>query len=163
MAHLNEWPTGSFPSFLEEEQRKDSFFQDTRTLFTLHNLGYQGNFDVELAQLLGIPLVYEDYEYWGQISLLKLAIMRSDWITTISPNYREETLGSLGFGFEDILRSRQDRYSGILEGIGSYWDPRTCPDIAFNYNENNYGQIKPLLKQRFQVWAGLTQGRQQDR
>ena len=102
------------------------------TIFTIHNLAYQGNFPREWATPLELGpemLSIDAMEFWGQISLLKGAIVFSDAITTVSPTYaREIQTEEYGAGFNGVLAARSADLHGILNGIDiDRWDPRRDP------------------------------------
>src|SRR5678809_621145 len=98
------------------------------TVFTIHNLAYQGIFDASWLPRLGLGydlMRVDALEYWNRISFLKSGIVFSGFITTVSPRYAEEIqTPELGFGFDGILRARSADLVGILNGIDTRaWDP----------------------------------------
>jgi starch synthase len=137
--HCHDWQTGLIPAYLSTLYRTDPFFSSTATLFTIHNIGYQGLFPREKLAVCGLPPeTYhpEGVEYWGGISLLKAGIVYSDAVTTVSPTYsREIQTSEFGLGMEGILRNKSAALHGILNGADySVWDPATDPHIASNYD-----------------------------
>jgi starch synthase len=129
LIHCHDWQTGLVPALLKGSHGEISFFGKTPTVFTIHNLGYQGLFPADKLPLTGLPrgefFHPEGLEYYGKISLLKAGIVYSDAITTVSPTYAEEIqTPEYGMGMEGILRSRRDSLHGILNGVDyRLWDP----------------------------------------
>ncbi|MFW6286721.1 MAG: glycogen synthase GlgA [Candidatus Sumerlaeota bacterium] len=139
--HCNDWQAGFLPPFLRSQVqfRYDRFFNDTRILFTIHNLAYQGLSDFSLLPFVGLsPALFnaEQMEYWGALNPLKGGLAFSDAINTVSPRYAREILGQdFGCGLDGFLRNRQHRLSGILNGIDTNeWNPRTDRFLAANYS-----------------------------
>ena len=119
VVHAHDWQAGLVPVLLRRA---------VRTVFTIHNLAYQGNFDPSWLPRLGLGwgLMHVDaLEFWGRISYLKGGVMFSRTITTVSPRYaREIQTPELGFGFDGIIRARSADVVGILNGIDYHqWDP----------------------------------------
>ncbi|HNI66289.1 MAG TPA: glycogen synthase, partial [Pseudomonadales bacterium] len=115
------------------------FYSRTKTLFTIHNLAYQGLFSRAQFNLLDLPesaWSIEGVEYYGQLSFIKAGINCSDWISTVSPTYaREITTFAYGCGLDGLLRARQGVLVGILNGIDAQvWNPATDPLIPHHYS-----------------------------
>ena len=111
----------------------------TRSVYTVHNLAYQGLFDAADFALLGLPARFmgsSGLEFHGQMSCMKAGLVYASRVTTVSPTYaREITLAEFGCGLEGLVRSRQADVSGILNGVdGAVWDPRTDTAIAARYS-----------------------------
>lgn len=127
--HCNDWQTGLIPAYLKTTYRNDPFYADTRTVFTVHNMAYQGVFPRSSFAKTGLPaeLLSEDgVEAYGNINLLKSGLVFSDAITTVSEKYAEEIRSSdeFGCGLQDIVRKRQKDLHGIVNGIDyAVWDP----------------------------------------
>jgi starch synthase len=137
--HCHDWQTGLVPAYLRTTYRNDPFFSGTASLFTIHNIGYQGLFPREKLSVCGIPPSEyhpEGLEYWGGISLLKAGIVYSDATTTVSPRYSKEIqTPEFGFGMEGILEKRSDALYGILNGADyTVWDPSTDQHIKSPYS-----------------------------
>jgi len=137
--HCHDWQTGLVPAYLRTLFRNDPAFSSTATLFTIHNIGYQGLFPEEKLFVCGLPpetFHPEGIEYWGAMSLLKAGIVYSDAITTVSPKYSLEIQTTeFGMGMEGILRKRSAVLTGILNGADySVWNPTMDPHIASNYD-----------------------------
>jgi starch synthase len=143
--HCHDWQTGLVPAYLSTLFRTDPFFSSTVTLFTIHNIGYQGLFARDKLSVCGLPPeTYhpEGLEYWGAISLLKAGIIYSDAVTTVSPTYsREIQTSEFGLGMEGILRNKTAALHGILNGADySVWNPATDPHIASNYDSDHLSE-----------------------
>jgi starch synthase len=151
--HCHDWQTGLAPVYLKTLYRGEPFFLNTASVFTIHNIGYQGLFPPEKLRLSGIPYSEfhpEGLEYWGQVSLLKAGIVYSDVITTVSPRYSKEIqTAELGLGMEGILRRRSDSLYGILNGADySQWDPAVDAHLPIRFNAeelNGKKECKTLL------------------
>ena len=133
--HLNDWETGLVPVYLKLARIK------IKTLFTIHNIGYQGIFPKESLRRIGVPGKFyriNGMEYYGKISFLKAGIVYSSAISTVSKGYRREILTrEFGCGMDGILRARQEDVYGILNGADySQWDPAIGHFIARNYNSD---------------------------
>jgi starch synthase len=143
--HCHDWQAGLVPAYLSTLYRTDPFFSSTATLFTIHNIGYQGLFSSDKMSVCGLPPeTYhpEGLEYWGRISLLKAGIIYSDAVTTVSPTYsREIQTSEFGLGMEGILRNKSAVLHGILNGADySVWNPATDPHIASNYDSDHLSE-----------------------
>jgi starch synthase len=128
IVHAHDWQAGLVPVFLKAHPARWPNLARAGTVTTIHNLLYQGLFPKEIVPRLGLPwdwFTVERGEFWGQFSLLKAGLTASEYVTTVSPAYAEETLRpEFGYGFEGVLASRGERYLGILNGIDTRtWDP----------------------------------------
>jgi starch synthase len=140
--HCNDWQTGLVPVYLKTLYKDDSFFKNTKTVFTVHNLAYTGSFDIEEwpKTLLDRGLLAIDgLEYYGKFSLLKGGLVFSDIITTVSPTYAKEIqTQEFGCGMEGILKTRNNSLYGVLNGIDyELWDPETDKYIFQNYSSSH--------------------------
>ena len=149
--HAHDWQTGLIAAFLKSP-RSDDFFADTKTIFTIHNLAYQGNFPPESVQKCGIdPLLFnsEGLEFYRQMSFMKSGLIFSDLLNTVSPTYAQEIQASSerGFGFEGLLKHRSRDLYGILNGLDTEtWNPQTDPLLQKNYSIKNYAEGKVAAK-----------------
>jgi len=149
--HCNDWQTGLIPALLEDEPDRPS------TLFTIHNLAYQGVFPKETFQKLGLPHRFwspGSLEFYGQLCFIKGGLVYADRINTVSPTYAIEIQGKeFGCGLEGLLKERGDRLSGILNGIDEEeWNPATDPHLPAHYDAaDKAGKAldKAALQQRF--------------
>lgn len=150
LLHVNDWQTGLIPAILQSEYSGNEGWDRTPALMTIHNLAYQGNFwhwDMLLTGLDWKYFNWEQMEFFGQLNLLKTGLVFADAINTVSPTYASEIQTSEhGCGLEGVLRSRSDVLSGILNGIGSEWDPATDPHLAVNYDANSWEAGKAACK-----------------
>jgi starch synthase len=140
--HAHDWQAGLVPIFLRHSLATDPTFVGIKVVFTIHNLGYQGIFPPSALDDLGLDrslLTSGVLEYYGNISLLKGAILLSDAVTTVSKGYAREIQGpELGFGMDGLLRSRASVLHGILQGADySDWDPAHDQYIAANYTADD--------------------------
>lgn len=138
--HANDWQTGLLAVMLRTLYGTDPFFAATGTLFTIHNLGYQGHFPQTTLALLGLdPGLFhmEALEYNGKVAFLKGGIVFSDVVNTVSDTYcREIQTPEYGHGFDGILRRRHNRLFGVLNGITREdWDPARLPAHPFSFAE----------------------------
>lgn len=132
LIHCNDWQTGLVPLYLKIKNNP------TKTLFTIHNIGYQGLFGKESLEKIGIPQKFykmDGIEYYGKISFLKAGIVYSSAISTVSKGYSKEILTpEFGCGMDGILRTRISDIYGITNGVDySEWDPGVDKFIATNY------------------------------
>jgi starch synthase len=138
--HCHDWQTGLVPALLNGPYVDIPSLRGTQTVFTIHNIGYQGIFPEEKLLLTGLsrPEFFhrEGMEYWGKISLLKAGIVYSQVITTVSAKYAKEIqTPEFGFGMEGILKHRQAFLHGILNGVDyRIWDPKRDPHLAAKYS-----------------------------
>jgi starch synthase len=137
--HLHDWQAGLVPAYLQLSWRHDPKFIGTGTVFTVHNIAYQGIFPAGFFSLTNLaPSAWsmQGIEFWGQCNFLKAGLVYSDFVTTVSPRYATEiTTKEFGFGLEATLQDRQDSFLGILNGIDTgEWDPETDPALPENFS-----------------------------
>lgn len=145
--HCNDWHTGLIPVYLKSLYREDPWFAQTKTLFSIHNLGYQGNFPHSHLKATGLDeslFTEEGLEFYDQISFLKGGLIFSDTLSTVSPTYSQEIqTPDLGFGMQGILQKRSSCLYGILNGVDeTVWNPKTDPLIPANYGTKSLAQKK---------------------
>lgn len=133
LVHCNDWQTGLVAPLLADE------WQRPATVFTIHNLAYQGVYDRAVFDQLALPEYlwqHDGLEFYGKMSFIKGGIAFSDAVTTVSPTYAKEICEPhLGYGMDGLLRHRADRLFGILNGIDTeVWNPRTDPLIPGHYH-----------------------------
>jgi starch synthase len=159
--HCHDWHTGMIPFLLREEYRKNSFYEQIRTVFTIHNLQFQGIFPREiLGDLLNLSDRYftiEHLEFYGNVSFMKGALVAADIITTVSPTYKEEIQTEYyGERLDGLLRARQRDFIGILNGIDDeMYNPKTDPFIAVPYDIHTITR-KQMNKRALQQYFGLS-------
>lgn len=137
--HCNDWQTGPIPLLLRTRYARDPFYQKMATVFTIHNLQYQGNFSREVLGLLDLGDEYfhpERLEFYGSVSFMKAGILYADILNTVSRTYaREIQTPELGERMDGLLRKRAQDLYGIINGINYHeFDPRTDPRIHRNYD-----------------------------
>ena len=133
IVHCNDWQTGLVPALLSLNTKRPA------TIFTIHNLAYQGVFEKETFSYLKLPdeLWHEDgLEFYDKLSFIKGGIAYADKITTVSPTYAKEILKpKYGYGLNGLLKYREKDLSGILNGIDvKQWNPGTDQNIKQKYN-----------------------------
>ena len=136
--HLHDWQTGLVAPYFRTNWRFDPRFARSGTVFTIHNIAYQGIFPAGFFPLLNLPPAswsFQGVEFWGQCNFLKSGIVYSDFVTTVSPRYAEEiTTNDFGFGLDGVLAERKKNLRGILNGIDTTtWDPSADSLIPANY------------------------------
>ena len=139
IVHCNDWQTGLVPLYLKRTYAGVPQFVGTRTVFTVHNLGYQGIFwhwDLPLTGLGWEVFTPDGIEFWGNMNLLKAGIVSSDAITTVSQTYAREILTpEYGHGLDGVLRDRIGDLTGIVNGIDyDEWDPAKDRTIAATFS-----------------------------
>ena len=141
IVHGNDWQCGFAMAELRARRRYDPFFQPTHTLFSLHNVGYQGLFDPGDLWWLGFgdPPDSTDFMLNRTACALKAGIIAADALSTVSPRYaREIQTPEQGHGLDWLLRARRDRLHGITNGVDyEVWNPETDPHIAANFSAND--------------------------
>ena len=140
IAHCHDWQTALIPLYIKEQQRKIG------SVFTIHNLGYQGRFSASKYPLLGVNDAYfkpEGIEYYGDINFLKAGILYSDMVTTVSENYAKEIqTPEFGFGLDGVLKNRKSNLKGIINGIDYVqWNPAT-DDLIYHFYTDHKGKLK---------------------
>ncbi len=154
--HCNDWQTGPVCLYLKEIYSKMVYYSKIKTLFTIHNLQYQGNFDKSTMEVLGAPYYcYENgsVEFYNNVSYMKMGLVYADRISTVSATYAEEIqTWEYGYGMDGILRSRKEDLSGIINGIDyAANDPETDRRISFSYTVEDLegkGKNKGVLQDR---------------
>ncbi len=151
--HINDWQTSLIPVYLKEIYRGKPEFSQVKTLLTIHNIAYQGQFDSWIIPEIGLPwsvFHMEALEFYGRVNYLKGGIVYSDAINTVSPTYaREIQTPEYGYGLDGILRKRASDLYGILNGIDyETWNPATDRHIFANYSVDNFRSGKEENKKR---------------
>jgi starch synthase len=140
--HCHDWQAALAPVYLRTLAASDPTFLGMKTVFTIHNLGYQGLFDRAILPKIGLDAALfrpDGLEYFGKVGFLKGGLLYSDALTTVSRKYAEEIqTPELGFGLDGVLRSRAGALTGILNGVDyAQWDPRTDSLLAARYSADN--------------------------
>jgi starch synthase len=132
LIHCNDWHAGLLPLLLSSSGKSRP-----ATLFTIHNLAYQGLFSSDELGKLALPAsAFASMEFYGRVSFLKAGIQTADALTTVSPTYAREIMtGEYGCGFDGLLCERAKNLTGILNGVDyQIWDPATDPYLPYNYS-----------------------------
>jgi starch synthase len=138
LVHANDWQCALIPGYLKWSHSR------LPTLFTIHNLAYQGIFDRSVLPRLGIPdasFHVEGVEFYNRLSFIKAGLVYASRLTTVSQTYaREITTPEFGCGLEGILKRRADNHqlSGILNGIDETWDPKTCSALSRTFEAGHW-------------------------
>jgi starch synthase len=140
--HCHDWQTALIPVLLRTSYVDDPVFQSTATVFTIHNMGYQGLFPPDTLPLLMLPwdlFTMDKMEFWGKANFLKGALVFSDFITTVSRKYSQEIqTAEFGFGLDGVLRARSGTVTGILNGVDyNEWSPEKDKLIVRQYSAEN--------------------------
>jgi starch synthase len=158
--HCHDWQTGLIPAYLKIEHATVPGYDRVASLFTLHNMAYQGHFWHWDMLLTGLDWKYFNWhqmEFHGHLNLLKTGIVFADALNTVSPQYAHEIQSEpLGCGLAGVLRYRQDVLSGIINGVNyDTWDPARDPHIAANYDAGSWTTGKAACKAALQQELGL--------
>jgi starch synthase len=158
--HANDWQTGLVPAYLKIEYRHRPGYQNIATLFTIHNLAFQGRFwhwDMLLTGLDWKYFNWHEMEFHGHLNLLKTGMVFADSLSTVSPQYASEIqTPPQGCGLEGMLQHRREVLSGILNGIDvKEWNPATDPHLAARYDVHSYVSGKARCKAALQEELGL--------
>lgn len=140
--HCNDWQTGLTPVYLRKLYHEDQLFSQTASIYTIHNLGYQGlfwHYDMHLTGLGWDLFTPNGLEYYGKINLMKGGLLWADVISTVSKKYSQEIqTKEYAHGLEGVLQFRSDDLYGIVNGVDyTLWNPETDSLIAQNYSTKN--------------------------
>jgi len=140
--HCHDWQSALIPIMLRTLYAEDPAFRDVATVFTIHNMGYQGLFSSDTLPLLMLPwdlLTMSKMEFFGQVNFLKGALVLSDYVTTVSKKYSHEIQTTeYGFGLEGVLRNRASTVAGILNGVDyDEWSPQTDKFAVAKYSSQD--------------------------
>jgi starch synthase len=157
--HAHDWQAALIPVFLKAEPCK--FFAGTRSVLTIHNLGYHGQFPMERAAKLNLPEALSaamgPLEFWGKINFLKGGLQHADLLTTVSETYAKEiqTTDEFGCGLEGVLRDSKDKLFGVVNGVDyDIWSPDQDDLISHNYSVETMAE-KQLNKRQLLKLAGF--------
>jgi starch synthase len=158
--HCHDWQSALIPVLLGTVYAEDPAFYEVGTVFTIHNIGYQGLFPPETLPLLMLPwdlFTISKMEFFGQVNFLKGALTYSDYVTTVSRKYSQEIqTAEYGFGLEGVLRDRSSTVTGILNGVDyEEWSPQTDKYISAKYSAQDLSG-KAKCKQDLLAAFGLT-------
>jgi starch synthase len=159
VVHANDWQTGLVPVYLNEVFRQRPDFAEVRSIFTIHNIAYQGMFSPDVMRLTNLPgwlFNHAQLEFHGHFNFLKAAIVFADAINTVSRSYSFEIqTPEYGCGLEGLLWQYREKLTGIMNGVdyGS-WNPATDPHLPKHYTHDaleNKAIVKEELQRRFQL------------
>jgi starch synthase len=159
--HVHDWQASLIPVYLKTVYAQDAFFKRTRSVLTIHNIGYQGLFPKEQFPQLGLDWKFfgiEGLEFYDRVNILKGGMEFSDLINTVSPTYsREIQTKEFGFGLEGVLQKRRPDLFGIINGIDyGIWSPQKDKFIAANFSAKDLNG-KARCKKDLQAACGLPQ------
>ncbi|MBQ5771282.1 MAG: glycogen synthase GlgA [Clostridia bacterium] len=160
--NCHDWQTGLIPVLFKAQYQALPLYKDIKTVFTIHNLQFQGLYPVhmteELLSLGDWAYTADNLEFYGQASFIKGGIVFADRVTTVSPTYAEEILSPYyGERLDGLLRSRKPFLSGILNGIDTIeYDPESDALIDYNYTAENF-EVKVQNKLALQKELGLNE------
>ena len=161
--HCHDWQTALIPVYLNDKFRDGEFFRDIRTVLSIHNLRYQGVWDVRTVQdITGLDRSFftpDKMEAYGDANYLKGGIVFADRITTVSETYAKEIQTPFyGERLDGLMRARNDVLTGIVNGIDyKEYDPMTDPFVEFNYDAKSFRKEKAKNKKALQKELGLDQ------
>lgn len=140
--HAHDWQAALSPAYLHYNRMSNPFWEDTRSVFTIHNLAFQGRFASRLFENCGLPpsaWSMHGVEFYGDFNFMKAGISYADKITTVSPNYSKEILTrQFGCDLHNVLMGRKDRLNGILNGADyEIWNPEDNKYLPKTYNSTN--------------------------
>ena len=158
VVHAHDWHAGLAPAYLAFARAAGA--SQAASVFTIHNLAYQGNFPAAVFSKLGLPseaYTLHGVEFHGQVSFLKAALHYADRITTVSPTYAREIQGvDLGCGLDGLLRQRSEVLSGILNGVDEQvWNPADDTALTRTFGPARMAG-KAVCKAALQQECGLT-------
>ncbi len=142
--HCHDWQSALIPVLLRTLYAEDPAFERVNSVFTIHNMGYQGLFPAEILPLLMLPwdlFTLSKMEFYGKVNFLKGALVYADYVTTVSRRYALEIqTAEYGFGLEGVLRGRSGTVAGILNGVDySQWSPESDQYIPAHYSDADLG------------------------
>ena len=159
--HSNDWQSALITMYLKTLYKNDSFYSDIATVYSIHNMGYQGAFPAEQLPITGLGWEYfnhESLEFYGKFALTKAGFVYADVINTVSPQYsREIQTSEFGYGLEGLLQARSKDVYGIVNGIDyELWNPATDPYIERKYSPRTLS-LKAENRTALQKKNGLPQ------
>ena len=146
--HCNDWQSALIPTYLKTSFFKDHFFEHSATVYTVHNLAYQGLCSKDRMSNIGMTEEHftpERLEFYGKLNIMKGGLVYADIINTVSPTYSHEMqTKEYGCGLEGLLLSRSQDIFGIINGLDSLvWDPNIDTALVANYSSSKLVNKKP--------------------
>jgi starch synthase len=156
--HCHDWQTALVPVLLRTIYGDDPLVKDLPVVFTIHNLGYHGQYGREVLERAGIPAPLfnpNGLEFFGNVNLLKGGLVYSDYLTTVSRRYAQEIqTPEFGYGLDGVVRSRADRLVGILNGVDySAWNPETDPFITARYSAKDLSGKQACKQELLEIFG----------
>lgn len=161
--HCHDWQTGLLPVYLKDTFSQNPFFQGIKSIMTIHNLKFQGVWDMKTVKdISGLSSYYfapDKLEAYGDANYLKGGIVFADYVTTVSSSYAQEiTMPFYGEGLDGLMRARSNVLEGIVNGIDyNEYNPETDSFIFKTYNSKNFRKEKVKNKRGLQEELGLEQ------
>lgn len=161
IVHCHDWQTGLVPVYMKERFHDGEFFRDMKSIMTIHNLKFQGIWDLKkVKDITGLPPYFftsDKLEAYGDANYLKGGIVYADAVTTVSDSYAEEIKTSFyGEHLDGLMRARSNCLTGIVNGIDyEEFNPATDTRIVSNYNQKTFRKEKPKNKKALQQELGL--------
>src|SRR5262249_43611210 len=157
--HCHDWQTALVPLLLRTTYGDDPLVRNQPVVFTIHNMGYHGQYGRDVLERAGIPAQLfnpKALEFYGSVNLLKGGLVFADYLTTVSRRYAQEIqTPEFGYGLDGVARSRGSRLVGILNGVDyGAWNPETDPFITARYSAKDLSG-KQLCKQDLLATFGL--------
>lgn len=165
IVHCNDWQTGLVPAFIKAESDRWSWIgPQTKSIMTVHNLAYQGQFNKSVFPMTGLDWRHfnkDEFEYYDQVNFLKTGLVTADRITTVSPRYSLEIrTPQQGCGLNEVLSTASDRVTGIINGIDiNVWNPKRDPHLIANFDVDDWQAGKSLNKIALQHHFGMQESR----
>ena len=159
--HCHDWHTGLLPVFLRTQFAADEYYTDMKTIITIHNLRFQGNYGIEkVKEMTGLPgylFTNDKLEAYGDANFLKGGIVYADKVTTVSETYMEEIKTPFyGERLDGLLWARSNALSGIVNGLDyDEWNPASDPLLEVNYSTSDFAAGKKKNKAALQKELGL--------
>ena len=160
LVHCHDWQTALIPAYLKAEYAHAQGYESIASLFTIHNLAYQGVFPQPDMNLTGLDWKFfnmHQMEFYGKLNLLKTGVIFADGLTTVSQTYAEEIQSAQhGCGLDGALRERREALEGIVNGVDyGVWNSATDKQLAATYKASNWQAGKAANKAALQDELGL--------
>jgi starch synthase len=157
VVHVHDWHCALAPVYLRTRLAGGAFYDQVRTVLTVHNAAFQGHFPEEILEVIGLPASLYDWrllEWYGRVNYLKGGVAFADFVTTVSPTHaRELTTPEGGFGLHGAFTALGNRLAGIVNGIDvELWDPATDQHLTANYSADDLSgkrRCKAALQRAF--------------
>ena len=156
--HCHDWQTALVPVLLRTSYSEDPLVKNIPVVFTIHNMGYHGQFPRDVLERVGLPprlFQPEGIEFYGSVNFLKGGLVYSDYLTTVSRKYAQEIqTKEFGHGLDGVVRKRAERLVGILNGVDyTAWNPAKDELIAANYSEEDLSGKQACKQDLLEVFA----------